>query len=69
MMTVMGIITKPTEARANAPHERFSSGVNFGRLDEEGWFFVADAGDDPRMLRRRSSRSARFWRSVLRVVK
>ena len=66
-MTVMGIMMKPTDARATAPVVRFARLESRGS-DEEEWFEEL-GGTSRSLVRVRISDRATFWRRALRVEK
>ena len=66
-MTVMGIITKPTDARATAPVVRLAKLDSRGRLEDEYCALTLAASTRPADVRRLDF--AIFWRRAFRVEK
>ncbi len=66
-MTVIGIMTKPTDARAIAPVVRLARLDSRGRLEDEYCALTLAASTMPADVRRLDL--AMFWRKALRVEK
>lgn len=66
-MTVIGIMTKPTDARAIAPVVRLARLDSRGRLEDEDCALTFAASTMPADVRRLDL--AMFWRKALRVEK